>query len=583
MKIKEIRIYAECLEQGLDFKDYFLEINKELKIYNIYLSKAKGKTLYSDSKLSKILKLKNFDLVISIISDNNNEIPILLIEYSTAVPTDDHKMQRSDVYFWSGSFKIPTMKISPFSKFSSSKHGGGGKLSTNSEQILALYNNSLVYFIDFRVDNNNNLIINKQRPSCIAKNSKIATILRNILNVYTESSNENVAYNKLLKSQKESVGNYNIQALKDLFPNSDRFTRSKEGDNIIVKINRFGHAMDPDRGILFFMNMLFGIDNTITKIIIMRNNEVSYKSLFDGLPSQRLLDISQKMKNKFTSGIAKEIFQIATGIDLEFKQITTDLYWIQDDDFKHFLQTYTSNVYKSIFINSKALILCDYNNNILCKILWNTNIAKQYREAISLNHNYTPLPIESLGSKNINEDIITFASAKIFEKLGCEILAISYPGAQGDKAILIGSGRNTKRIYIDIIASKKDNKFYVFLHENKDKAGKINSDVDKLNNIKTNYQENLNIFLNKMGKKMFNEIILGIGYETCNNPTNQHLGNIDYIFTFNLHSQETCTNIDFTIGIINLNLIDFFSPLADDKKRLQGRMSIDKIYRVTKI
>lgn len=581
MKIKEIRIYAECLEQGLDFKDYFLSINKNLKIYNIYLSKAKGRISNSNSKLSKILKLKNFDLAISIISENNNEIPILLIEYSTAVPTDDHKMQRSDVYFWSSSFKIPAIKISPFSKFSSGKHGGGGKLNINSEQILALNNDALVYFVDFKSDSNGNLITNKQRPSCIAKNPEITAILCKILNAYKENSNENIAYDKLLKSQKESIGNYNMQILKDSFPDSNRFARSKDGNEIIVKINRLGHAMDPDRGILFFMNMLFGIDNTITKIIIIRSNEASYKTLFDGLPSHRLLDISQKMKNSLTRKTIIEIFQIATGINLEFKQISADSYWIEDDDFKHFLQAYTSNVYKSIFINSKALVLCDYNNNILCKIAWNTNIAKQYRETISLNNNYMPLPLEPLDSKSINEDIITFASAKIFEKLGCEILAISYPGAQGDKAILIGSGRNTKRIYIDIIASKKDDRFYIFLHENKDTAGKIASDVIKLNSIKINYQENLNTFLNKIGKETSDEIILGIGYKAYNNPINQHLNNIDYIFAFNLYPQDSYTIIDFTIGIINLNLIDFFNPLADDKKRLQGKISIDKVYRVT--
>ena len=29
-------------------------------------------------------------------------------------------------------------------------------------------------------------------------------------------------------------------------------------NNLKVKINRFGHAMDPDRGVLFFANMLLG-------------------------------------------------------------------------------------------------------------------------------------------------------------------------------------------------------------------------------------------------------------------------------------------------------------------------------------
>lgn len=49
MKINSIRIYAECLEQGLDFKEYLLEID------NIYIPKPKSAMLDNDSKLFKIL------------------------------------------------------------------------------------------------------------------------------------------------------------------------------------------------------------------------------------------------------------------------------------------------------------------------------------------------------------------------------------------------------------------------------------------------------------------------------------------------------------------------------------------------
>ena len=45
-----------------------------------------------DSILQKITKLKDFDIAITIVS-KKPEIPILMVEYSTAVPTDDHKMQ----------------------------------------------------------------------------------------------------------------------------------------------------------------------------------------------------------------------------------------------------------------------------------------------------------------------------------------------------------------------------------------------------------------------------------------------------------------------------------------------------------
>ncbi|MDY3113011.1 MAG: hypothetical protein SOW25_01625, partial [Helicobacter sp.] len=582
MKINSIRIYAECLEQGLDFKEYLLEIDNKLTIDNIYIPKPKGKMLDNDSKLFKILKLKNFDLAISAIC-KDKEIPILLIEYSTAVPTDDHKIQRSDVYFWAGAFKIPVMKISPLSKNSQGNHGGGDKLDVQKEQTLIIKNNCLVYFIDFKADNNNNLIVNKQRPSCVAKNAEITRILNNILQVYKDSKDDITAYEILLNSHKGNVESCKINEIKALFANSTRFMRDDE--DIIVKINRFGHAMDPDRGILFFINMLFGIDNTITKFILKREREKgkeSYEALFDALPSQKIIELNKIIKQDFTPQLALKIFQIVTKIDLDFSQISNNSYFIKDDLFKEFLQTYNSNVYKSIFINSKAIMFCDYENNLLCKISWNPKIAKEYKNKISTNfNNYTPLPLEPFLFKHINEDIITFATTLIFKKLGCEILALSYPGAQGDKAIIIGNGKTCKRIYIDIIASFKHDKFYVFLHENKDDFKKLGSDVIKLNNIKINCKDNLNTFLQKIGQENFDKLFLGVGAKSNNNLVEQSLNNIDYIFAFSVDSQDKHTNINFNIGVINLDLVDFFKPLANENNKLQGKVAIDKIYKVS--
>ena len=587
MRIDEVRVYAECLEQGLDFKDYLLDIDKNLKIYNVYIPKPRGEILDTDSKLFKILKLKNFDLAISIISDDN-EIPILLVEYSTAVPTDDHKMQRSDVYFWAGVFKIPVMKISPLYKNSLDRHGGSDKLNIKNEQALTLKNNCLVYFVDFKADTKNNLITNINRPSCIAKSREISIVLAKILKTYEETASESSisAYDKLLNLSKKEFGNYDTQALKDLFPNSARFARDNNGKDIVVKINRLSHAMDSDRGILFFMNMLFGIDNTIAKIIIKRERESgreSYDALFGMLPSNKRVDISKKIEQGFTQKTTLEIFQIATGIHLKFTQDKSNFYSIQDDFFKNFLRTCRNNVYKSIFINSKALLLCDYNHNLLCKVSWNTNVAKKYTEQIGTNiSNYVPLTIEPLSFKDMSEDIITFASAKIFKQLGCEILALSYPGAQGDKAILVGSGRAAKRIYIDIVASKKSDKFYIFLHENKGKAKKMEDDAIKLKDIKDNRKENLNAFLLKVGKEVFDELFLGVGSRLDNKLAGHSFSGIDYIFAFSLDSQGQNTNIEFNIDRVNPNLVEFFKSLVNAEGKLQGKIEIDKVYRVKK-
>ena len=75
MIIDELRIYAGCLEQGLDFREYFLGIDKNLNIKNIYPTKSKETILQTDSILQRITKLKDFDIAITVISQGK-EIPI---------------------------------------------------------------------------------------------------------------------------------------------------------------------------------------------------------------------------------------------------------------------------------------------------------------------------------------------------------------------------------------------------------------------------------------------------------------------------------------------------------------------------
>lgn len=60
----EIRIYAECLEQGLDFKEYLHNIDSSFNIKNIYPTKARSNITTTDSILQKITKLKDFDIII---------------------------------------------------------------------------------------------------------------------------------------------------------------------------------------------------------------------------------------------------------------------------------------------------------------------------------------------------------------------------------------------------------------------------------------------------------------------------------------------------------------------------------------
>lgn len=452
MRIDELRIYSGCLEQGLDFKNYFLNIDKNLLVKNIYPTKARQAIRQSDSILQKITKLKDFDLVISIIS-HNKEIPILFVEYSTAVPTDDHKMQRSDVYFWASVFKIPVLKISPLTKNSFGKHGGGDKITLTQELNLTLIQKAVVYFIDWQSDTNSGLMTHKEKLSCIDENKQLQDILANIMQKCKELENFIEIYELLWQEQMVYFSDKALQNLKNNFVDSTRFQRIE--NEIIVKINRFGHAMDPDRGILYFLSQLFGLESVTTKFIIQRQNfegKESYKTLFDGLSNNIKTKLYELIEQPFDDKLALKLFETITGIEFKTQKQNEKHYIVLDDDLSNFLQTYTSITYKSIFLNSHRLQFCDYHHNIICEFSWNANLVKDYLRNLYTSI-YTPLPLSALSFESAKEDIITYASVELLKRACCKILATSYPDAQGDKAILIGQGRMTKRIYLDIIAT----------------------------------------------------------------------------------------------------------------------------------
>lgn len=581
MKISEIRIYAECLEQGLDFKEYFLTIDKNCSIKNIYPTKARGNIANTHSILEKITRLKDFDLIITCIIESQ-EIPVLLVEYSTAVPTDDHKMQRSDVYFFASMFKIPVLKISPFSKGSNTSHGGGDKISFLQEINIALQDNGIVYFIDWK-DQNTILLTQEYRLSCIPYNKDIEDILRNIVIKIKKHKSFKSAYEELLQEHKKQFFNkQEIENLKKIFVNSTRFQRNR--NEITIKVNRLGHAMDPDRGILYFCSMLFGRQNNTTKIIIHRESKVgkeSYKALFCGLSKNILEKLHILIEAKtMDSQKALEIFTTATGITLEFDKIDSIHYTISDKNLIKFLQTYSSITYKSIFFTTTRLKLCDYKHKVLCEISWNYRIVQQYLQSLHATSHNMPLILTPLSCANAKEDIITYASCLLLQKIGAKILSVSYPAAQGDRAIIIGQGRTTKRIYLDIIAYTDSQKVFVLLQENKERYNDLQEDAKKLNDIKTRYTPELHTLLQKLHfiESTKSNIMLGLGAKY---PKKTRYLDVDYIFSFDIssHLLESKTIIFYTIAIINLDVMDTFKPLINKDNKLQGEIELELIYK----
>ena len=80
MKVDEIRIYSEVLEQGIDFKEYLSHIvDYGIKIKNIYTKKSRGEITDQDSLVDRIRKSKDVDVLITCISNKEYNIRLIFI------------------------------------------------------------------------------------------------------------------------------------------------------------------------------------------------------------------------------------------------------------------------------------------------------------------------------------------------------------------------------------------------------------------------------------------------------------------------------------------------------------------------
>lgn len=589
MKFDEIRIYSEVLEQGMDFKEYIEKITTEITCRNVYTKKARGEIVATDSLVTRIRKSKDVDVLLTAIS-NGNEYPLLMVEYSTAVPTDDHKMQRSDVYFWSATYKVAMMKIYPLSKGMSQDFGGGDKFTDDAEAVIAYNRGGLFYPIHWETIKNTEILRTKQNAlSCIHYSNDIYITLKNIINSFSTQTSLSAFFNDLRSCYRRTHADlfqkWPIEKLKALITNSTRFRW--DGNKLISKINRFGHAMDPDRGVLYFTSMLNGKENCVTEIQINRSSvdgRGGYRSLFDSCARENHLRayvdqlISQK-NNVFSSEDMLYIFNYALCIEQFnlFTRVSNNEYVIRDDKLKDFLINCSSMTSKCIFFLSTELVLTDLQRRIVCRVTWSSSVIDDYLDTL-FSSNLLPTKIRCLDEQDVKEDIVTYASCELYKKIDCSLLAVSYPGAQGDRCVLKGEGRNVLRTYIDIIALKKDvDSSILLLEECKDTISKSLSDVKKLSALVNDVEQlkGLKLLVHNVSDcDNINDIKISIGAKYS--PSVPFM-DIDYLFMFSIRQKDQMTVIDYSIAIIDTSLASLFAKLSSSSK-LKGSLFMDQLF-----
>lgn len=557
----EIRLYYESLEQA---NHYLLPLIKkgldQSKIgvsYNIkIIRRARNSYGIRNGRIKGIYQLTTPDFLITI-TDGVKEIPLILGEFSESVQTEDHELQRAVGGIAAAMVNAIYLKISG-DKTSEQQHGGN--VNFNPYYIPKAMEETLSYhgYILSKwktiCENPNVLMRDDKYKSCPAPGAadlaeyviqKAIHLAINLSDLYGTNFSEEFYKAYLQDTRYKSYLNEvsNADSISQTLLNwaSRRIIQGwrrieVEEDRIIVKINRYSHAADPDRGILLFFSFVANKKLVLTRYAVNLNpdsrelrtlvEQYCIKACTEGLP-YRFLDLIRK---GFSSTVNNSI------------DLTSELEALRSEIF-------SNKVLFSIVVFGDGIIVHDSANSLMINIKWSreklfgnkpNDILKYLQALLKVNEELKPLPLQEVTGE-INEDEVTYINVhQILGKNGFDVVSVSYPGAQGDLSILPDreNGRAQQRLYIDIIAwlpssnhlGTKD----IALEEAKGEFNlpSINEDIEKLVSFRTDQSKKnaLNEALNRLTQPSPTNIVIGIAFGTDpNQKTTWKPAEVDYI------------------------------------------------------
>jgi hypothetical protein len=591
----EIRVYYESLEQAEFFiKPALKNALKSLKIKNyeiVLIEKVKQsfnknrklKKKYA-KKISEILIQKNPDIIISIIRDNI-EIPIVILEFSTAVFTKDHELQRTDNFNVALSSGAIYIKISPIFK-NSGTHGGD-----TSYQYLEPYSlfykkyNELSFHINWETEQNNDAIVEKNQfyKSIPSKTKKITELLTIILNTFKQNLSENnwkKNFNNNIKSS-DNFKNWieDLEQLEDFEDikniNSTRtqwenFNSVINKENVFtLKLNRLGHAMDPERGMLNYYGTFYKNENNVfvAKLLFDVNNKAWYKDTSQESEIEKIVKNGFNKKidliNALSLGLSLPNYDKLEQIIEKSKDVLIDVsQYIKDNIFSF------NTPFRNIIKNADILYITD-GNKLNLYLTWDKNSYSEY------DHSNCPDITEIEERTKLTEDDVTFITIhNFFRDNMIETISVSYPGAQSDMPILPqpNNGRKQERIYIDAIGIKNNS---LIFQENKGSYSKvkINEDINKIIKFKSNtdYKAAVVEFKRKNSLKT-EKLYVGIGFGESSKSITQvntelDLDDIDYFFVLSK-------------DMLSWKVFSSLNPIDDIFMKKNGNIDKIKTYKV---
>jgi hypothetical protein len=539
--IKEFRVYYESIEQAYHYIIPILQkALKETRNVDIKLIKLTGNYKSYSKKLAPVIFWKEPDILISVVEDND-EYPLILIEFSTAVFTEDHELQRFDGMIAAAKNNALYVKISPTKKISPYEHGGNVEFDyTQPFRLIYLKYHKPYFYFEWKCDEKGMVITDKEYCSCPEPIPEFEVLLSAIIKEITNNGYskewignvcnllQKIDYFKGWLSKLSSEPQIDISKL-----NTSR-TRYIKRDSILgsealeVKLNRFGHAMDPERGMLAYYGTL--VPNVISKMVFSRFTDAWYKDI----PTE---DEIRQLVNKGLVSVYDFLYCFALGSGLHTNKEFMDIIATYENydadnvviDLTEFIRKNLpslSKPLKTIFVFSKLFVIEDDAGQRKVIFKWEPYYEQQAYED---QPEVTPI----VERKKLDEDDVTYIIIhNILKPNGYRIIAVSYPGAQGDRRILVQpkTGRRQPRIYIDIISflpGKVTN-----LVENTGSYARcdVQERIDKLSLFKTDqvYIKGLDDFKKIFAPESINTVTkIGVGFWASNTFTVSHIQEID--------------------------------------------------------
>ena len=597
--MKQIRIYYECLEQAFDYIKPIIESVIDTNTEIILVKRPKTAKQLNIGAIAAMQSITTPDILITGIS-NNIEYPLVLIEFTEAVTTEDHELQRT--YGAVGAYLAGMYYVKLSGDKQSEKEFGGAKYNPYSTPKIFIekvdYEGYIIANWDTQSGNRYTLQRNKNLPACPPEIPILKDTLQKVVSVFLQSEKEWFANSLHALKQTDSYKAFLEKVARATGANELLKTWSERRDTNLnklryfvhkkwvgAKINRFSHAMDPDRGILTFMSFIFSEAYKIYGIYALvraRGNDILKADLTN----------LKSLQAKLNEALDKDSCGVPEWFISELKTVAKTAKTINKEiNFQPIWQKHKNKITQNKVVMTIAFFLDGmYLNHNGIKLYWDRKalLGDSQKSFLPLIRDYfgfskytKPTNITQVYGE-VDEDEVTYAIAhRVLIPNNFRIISISYPGAQGGSAILPDPnlGKSQPREYPDIIAlpPNKNKNIDAILNESKGMFNKsqVEKDTKKIlrykndKNLQRALKETLVVAKVVDEKDNIKNIIIGVSFGTISNATtNWRPDEVDFIFR--ITNRE-----NWAIGIFNQALRDLIPTI-------EGNTNFPKVYIIAK-